>query len=972
MSGEEAWDKRKVQLERVLGLTVSNGSALDCDPTSGTLAYTAGCVAVLSSPKKPKQTHLVVDSKRTLTCLTFSSDGQYLATGECGGHMSCLRVWSVPEQLQLVEFTCHKFGINCVAFSPNGKYVVSVGSQHDMTLNVWEWQSKLKIASSKVSTKVKDLSFSASGSYFVTVGNHHVKFWYMEYSRTAKAMIIMTKVCEQYKPTEGMPLMGRSAILGDQRANYFCAVGCGKGSVADSTFAVTKSGLLCEFNSRRLLDKWVELKTTSAYSLCVGENMLAVGCADGIVRCFSPTDLHFLCTLPRPHLLGVDVAQAISAASNKSSGGANKYPDTLAVTLDETNKKVGCRSMETTNVKLQVTCVYADHSLYTWDVRDPKKVGKAQSYLYHSACIWGVEVYPDDGGLLPPGTFLTCSSDDTIRIWNLEPTHAQKNVYSTNASDFVIKTGSTTQWQADLAPKEMAASDMRNKLHELIKILYTDPDLAYLCDVHPSKSTIHGNCHHVHPPCRVAGEDKLDTVFDGKNGVRCLRISPDGLHLASGDRSGNIRIYDLRYMEMLFKIEAHDAEVLSLEYSKHSGGMPKRDAGAGRSKKYLCSASRDRLIHIFDANQEYGFLQTLDDHTSSVTAAKFLQSDGQLQLVSCGADKAIIFRKAQFIPQLRLVREHQVVGKSTLYDMEADPSQKMVLAACQDHSVRVFCASSGRQRRCFRGSLGEDGTLIKVSYRDLTDISSQQPKPCHIGLMSIVVLDPTGTYIATSSTDKNVYIFDYESGQCVAAMAGHSELVTGLKFTSSGKHIISVSGDGCIFVWKLPTAMTQNMAKQSLISSPSKTWQTTRKNAIAVAEPIQKQREPTESGYQFNLGQLPAWAKKQMAAETPSRDNSPNSHPPIPPRGRWAQRIDGQGLVVKSYLNSDSIIPFPPSGQNAQTLSADSPVSRVRHPTDSSSTTSSLRLEEDLEAEDERSDTSDHKGLTIEPDLSSR
>ncbi|UYV62206.1 hypothetical protein LAZ67_1008215 [Cordylochernes scorpioides] len=34
-----------------------------------------------------------------------------------------------------------------------------------------------------------------------------------------------------------------------------------------------------------------------------------------------------------------------------------------------------------------------------------------------------------------------------------------------NASAFVIKTGSTTQWQADLTPKEMAASDIRNRRH---------------------------------------------------------------------------------------------------------------------------------------------------------------------------------------------------------------------------------------------------------------------------------------------------------------------------------------------------------------------------------------------------------------------------------------------------------------------------------------------------------------------------
>lgn len=30
----------------------------------------------------------------------------------------------------------------------------------------------------------------------------------------------------------------------------------------DSTYAITKSGLLCEFNNRRLLDKWVELRTS--------------------------------------------------------------------------------------------------------------------------------------------------------------------------------------------------------------------------------------------------------------------------------------------------------------------------------------------------------------------------------------------------------------------------------------------------------------------------------------------------------------------------------------------------------------------------------------------------------------------------------------------------------------------------------------------------------------------------------------
>lgn len=64
--------------------------------------------------------------------------------------------------------------------------MVSVGSQHDMIVNVWDWRNNVKVASNKVSSKVKAVCFAENGNYFVTVGNRHVKFWYLEYSRSAK------------------------------------------------------------------------------------------------------------------------------------------------------------------------------------------------------------------------------------------------------------------------------------------------------------------------------------------------------------------------------------------------------------------------------------------------------------------------------------------------------------------------------------------------------------------------------------------------------------------------------------------------------------------------------------------------------------------------------------------------------------------------------------------------------------------
>lgn len=46
--------------------------------------------------------------------------------------------------------------------------------------------------------------------------------------------------------------------------------------------------------------------------MAIGDKYIFIGCAEGIVRCFSPNTLQFITTLPRTHYLGVDVAQGLS------------------------------------------------------------------------------------------------------------------------------------------------------------------------------------------------------------------------------------------------------------------------------------------------------------------------------------------------------------------------------------------------------------------------------------------------------------------------------------------------------------------------------------------------------------------------------------------------------------------------------------------------------------------------------------
>uniref|UniRef100_W8BAN5 Mitogen-activated protein kinase-binding protein 1 n=1 Tax=Ceratitis capitata TaxID=7213 RepID=W8BAN5_CERCA len=862
--GKEDVAAYEIKLKKVLGLTVCSNAALDVSPVSGLLAYPAGCTVVLFNAKRQTQAYLVNTSRKPFTSVAFSRCGRYVATGECGINPA-IKVWELDSpngNLEhttggnvVAEFFDHKYAVTCVAFSPTGKYLVSIGSQHDMIVNVFDWKSNQKMASNKISSKVSALSFAEDGSYFVTVGNRHVKYWYMEGGR-------------RYK--DPIPLMGRSAILGDLRDNDFCAVACGKDETKDRTYAITRQGHLVEFSSRRLLDKWVQCRTTSANCLTVNARFILVGCAEAIIRIFNAATLEYVTTLPRTHYLGVDVAQGIHINHIMTVPPHAKYPDCVAMVYDEQRSKV--------------SCVYNDHSLYIWDMRDIKRVGKSHSFLYHSTCIWGVETVPYNmerelSDTLPEDSFVTCSSDDTIRVWGLDgctnTENYRKNIYS----------------------------------KELLKIMYIDEEMNFIKDQD------------------LAGDKNSNTAYDGRNGVRCIKISPELQHLASGDRCGNIRIYNLANTKLIMTIEAHESEVLCLEYSNEK-----------IERKLLASASRDRLIHVFDVSQDYLLLQTLDDHSSSITSIRFVGSGLSFQMISCGADKSIMFRTFQ---GNIFLRGTNTSGKTTLYDMEVDSNAKHILTACQDRNIRVYGTQNAKHTKTFKGSHSDEGSLIKLS------------------------LDPSGIYVATSCTDKTLAVYDYYSNECMARMYGHSELVTGLKFTNDCRHLISASGDGCIFVWQVPHDMIVTMQARlsqqrlrsghaplptrpgSIIATPEGIIieSPTHEVEEAAATPQKYIASPSmfadeqalTPGYKFSdVGQLPQWAKRkagatnadessagggggggvvipgstvsamQSASSTSNLSSSPSQLGVPRARGRWAQR----GAFDPDDLRSNSESPL--------------------------------------------------------------
>lgn len=85
---------------------------------------------------------------------------------------------------------------------------------------------------------------------------------------------------------------------------------------------------------------------------------------------------------------------------------------------------------------------------------------------------------------------------------------------------------------------------------------------------------------------------------------------------------------------------------------------------------------------------------------------------------------------------------------------------------------RVYNTQDGKRIRTCKGSMNDDtGYLVKID------------------------IDTSGRYLATSCSNKYVYIWDTITTECVASLCGHGEIVTDLKFSHDGHHLYTISGD---------------------------------------------------------------------------------------------------------------------------------------------------------------------------------
>ncbi|EUB63621.1 WD repeat-containing protein 62 [Echinococcus granulosus] len=559
------------------------------------------------------------------------------------GHQPMVRVWSRVDGRQIGTLSSHHFRISSVRFSPaTATHIVSVGCQEDQTICLWDRAQLQKVASAKVSARVNAVAFSDSGEFFVTVGIRHVRFWYIDLKRRPKGET-SGGLCDLREGQRDTASEGQECSTGRHVAQHvhgrllLCGTCRGQWRVPGLILVLSQAGQLLQINAARCVAKWVDLKVTSTACMTLSGQTVAVGCASGVCLIFSAITLRFIARVPLPHPLGSNVFKSkVGVLSSVTSSGnrreETRYAEVAAIRLD---LAAG-----------HLICMYADHSRAvcggavttsgTCPMLDETNLGR-----WAPADAAGTTTFHMEH-------FVTCSDDDTVRVWS----------FPVNRS---------TLKSHELFPDGK----------EEVSILYTDASYANLCSNERNSSELALMSaipllnHHAHfsrrkkklfsvpgspalvrqGPGRWSSNANIVATQNGPGfGLRSIAISPDARHFAVGDRSGQLRIYDFNTFKMLHSIRAHDAEILSITFFE-SKLMP--------DVSLLCTSSRDRVIHVFAPRQDYSRVQTLADHSGVVNSALFFESEEtrRIYLISCGADRSLLFRILSVCPSLWFVIE---------------------------------------------------------------------------------------------------------------------------------------------------------------------------------------------------------------------------------------------------------------------------------------------------------------------------
>jgi len=174
----------------MIGFSGGVPSGLQIHPDKEHMIYPVGCILVIHSLKSQKQEFLSQHSD-IITCIAISKSGKYLASGQAThmGFKTDILVWDFKTRKHVATLKLHKVKVEALSFSPNDKYLASLGGKDDGSVVIWDLNAgatpmeAICGAPAQVQSagETKALAFSNTrDDLFVTGGRDTLRVWELD------------------------------------------------------------------------------------------------------------------------------------------------------------------------------------------------------------------------------------------------------------------------------------------------------------------------------------------------------------------------------------------------------------------------------------------------------------------------------------------------------------------------------------------------------------------------------------------------------------------------------------------------------------------------------------------------------------------------------------------------------------------------------------------------------------------------